>query len=284
MNLQDIPATSGIYKITCVTTGKFYIGSSINLQKRLYEHRRTLRNGTHSNHKMQNAWNKHGEQTFISSVIELALPQFLLEREQYWLDKMKPALNIAISAQSAHMGLKHSTESIAKMSTNRRGKPAHNRGQKHTDAARAKMSVAMRGKRSWLGKNHRPESREKLRLAHTGKKASEETKRKQRIASMGKTHSAESREKMRRAALGRTMSDEARAKMSAAKMGRRRDPKEYEMKMKIYIVTDPFGNEHTVRGLNTFCQEHHLNSSHLIQVAKGKQTHHKGWKARYPEQ
>src|SRR5260221_10258416 len=48
-NLNAIPTTSGIYKITCTVNKKIYIGSSINLRKRKGEHWRELRQNKHNN-------------------------------------------------------------------------------------------------------------------------------------------------------------------------------------------------------------------------------------------
>jgi group I intron endonuclease len=186
--MTAFPETSGIYKITCTVTGKFYIGSTANLRKRLYEHFRTLRHNIHSNPKLQYAFNKYGEECFVAEALELVLTPFLLDREQYWLDKLKPAFNIASYTQAAHRGLKHSPESIAKMSANRRGKPAYNRGQKPS-----------------------PEAIEKNRQAHLGKPG----------PMVGKKHSPATIEKFKgnQNALGRELSFESRAQMSKKRMG-----------------------------------------------------------------
>lgn len=85
--MSTLPRTSGIYKWTCTPTEKIYIGSTINIYKRYYDHLKTLRGNRHINPHFQSAWNKHGESAFEFQVIELILPLFLLEREQYWLDR-----------------------------------------------------------------------------------------------------------------------------------------------------------------------------------------------------
>ena len=54
----------GIYRILNTINNKFYIGSSVNLRKRLYEHRRLLRLGKHENYHLQNAFTKYGEENF----------------------------------------------------------------------------------------------------------------------------------------------------------------------------------------------------------------------------
>lgn len=60
---------SGIYRITCKTSGAVYIGQASNLGRRLTEHRAHLRSGTHKNPKMQAMWNKHGEGSFTFAVV-----------------------------------------------------------------------------------------------------------------------------------------------------------------------------------------------------------------------
>ena len=85
----SIPHTSGIYKIICLPTGKIYVGSAINISARWQGHRSSLRLGKHHSRHLQNAWNKYGEAAFQHEVIELVLSSFLLEREQYWLDRLR---------------------------------------------------------------------------------------------------------------------------------------------------------------------------------------------------
>lgn len=111
---SDIPAVSGIYRIVCTITGKFYIGSTTNLQRRYREHFNELCRRVHCNRKLQNAWDKHGPEAFAFEIIEFVLPPFLLEREQYWIDKLKPSFNLAPVAGSA-LGVKRTPEHIEKI-------------------------------------------------------------------------------------------------------------------------------------------------------------------------
>jgi hypothetical protein len=57
-------AIVGVYQIKNLVSGKSYIGSSNIIQKRWTQHRRELRAGIHFNPKLQNAWNKYGEENF----------------------------------------------------------------------------------------------------------------------------------------------------------------------------------------------------------------------------
>lgn len=74
----------GIYKITNTLNGKVYIGQSINVQERFYEHKRKLRLQQHFNKYLQNAYNKHGEY-FEFEVIEECDVSDLDKREMYWI-------------------------------------------------------------------------------------------------------------------------------------------------------------------------------------------------------
>ena len=74
----------GIYKITNTLNGKVYIGQSINVQERFYEHKRKLRLQQHFNKYLQNAYNKHGEY-FEFEVIEECDVSELDKREMYWI-------------------------------------------------------------------------------------------------------------------------------------------------------------------------------------------------------
>jgi group I intron endonuclease len=84
---------SGIYKITNIVNGKFYIGSSEDVDNRWkIEHVGNLRRNQHCNPKLQHSWNFHGGDKFSVEILEEVEPrkELLLEREQYYLDTLKP--------------------------------------------------------------------------------------------------------------------------------------------------------------------------------------------------
>lgn len=108
--MGSIPRTSGIYQILCVSTGKVYIGSAVNLRQRWSDHRKTLRGNRHSNIHLQRAWDKYGEDAFEFSILESVMfVEHLIEREQAWIDARSPEFNIAPNAGS-QLGIKYSPE------------------------------------------------------------------------------------------------------------------------------------------------------------------------------
>ena len=109
---------SGIYILTNNINGKRYIGSSNNIRKRLWKHRSLLRHNKHENQYLQNAWNKYGENSFTFVVLEKCEIDVLLQREQYYIDTLKPEYNIDISTTHDHLN----PETIEKIKRNRKNK------------------------------------------------------------------------------------------------------------------------------------------------------------------
>jgi group I intron endonuclease len=80
---------SGIYIIRHGFSGRYYIGSSKHIERRLKEHRRLLQQGKHHCRRLQAAWVKFGAGAFGFGVVEDTSLCDLLSREQFWLDALK---------------------------------------------------------------------------------------------------------------------------------------------------------------------------------------------------
>jgi len=68
------PKTNGIYKITNIKTGRFYIGKAegkMGFYGRWRSHRLNLRKNTHHCSYLQSSYNKHGEPCFTFEILEI---------------------------------------------------------------------------------------------------------------------------------------------------------------------------------------------------------------------
>lgn len=159
----DIPQSPGIYKIYFLDPDLIYIGSAVNLRKRYGTHVSDLRKDKHGNSHLQHAYAKYGIDALHFEIVELVeCKEALIEREQYYIDLMKPRYNIHPNARSA-LGVKRSPEHIAKLSVSHKGQPAWNKGKPPLPETRAKMSVAKLGKPSPIkGEPRSPELKEQM--------------------------------------------------------------------------------------------------------------------------
>lgn len=79
----------GIYCIESIVDGKKYIGQSVNIHKRWYEHKSKLKSLKHDNYYLQNAFNKYGENNFIFKILLLCSAQELDDKEKYFISFYK---------------------------------------------------------------------------------------------------------------------------------------------------------------------------------------------------
>jgi len=111
---------SGVYKITCLSNCKIYIGSSKNIKNRIKNHVYRLNKNNHVNPHLQNAWNLYGDNSFIFETLEFCEEEKLLEREQYYMDLTKCfdkeiGFNNCFKSDRP-LGYKHTLENRLKMS------------------------------------------------------------------------------------------------------------------------------------------------------------------------
>ena len=82
---------SGVYKITNIITGDFYIGSSSNIKQRWSSHRKPSAQKHLPNSKLYKDMSQYGLDNFKFEVLEETAD--LKEREQYWIEQLKPSYN-----------------------------------------------------------------------------------------------------------------------------------------------------------------------------------------------
>lgn len=198
----------GIYRIQNTINNNSYIGSAVVVQKRWNVHNHDLKKNKHHSPHLQRAYNKYGADAFNWYVLELVRDeQKLIEREQYYIDELKPEYNICKIAGS-RLGMKHTDEVKEKCAEAARN-------QVRTKESRLKQSrtIAANGGSHFKGRTHSKETRKKLSEAHKGKQMGEDN------PFYGKTHTDEFKEKMRVFRTGNKASDETKAKLSEMRKG-----------------------------------------------------------------
>lgn len=113
----------GIYCIANTENGKMYIGQSLNIETRLYEHKRHLMNGEHINKHLQYSWDKYGGGHFIFGVLEICSPENLDSEEIRFIELYstmndKFGYNKKLGGRGGHLGeehKKHISESCRKL-------------------------------------------------------------------------------------------------------------------------------------------------------------------------
>ncbi len=85
---------SGVYKITNTITNECYIGSSIDIKKRWMEHQHLSTWKKQPNKKLYIDFQKYGLDKFKFEILEeMEETTNLKEKEQYYIDLLKPSYN-----------------------------------------------------------------------------------------------------------------------------------------------------------------------------------------------
>lgn len=127
-----------IYTILC--KGKFYIGRSKDLRKRMSRHLWELKNNSHPNIILQRCFNKYGKDSLGLVILEVFdSDDKLIKIEKWYLDKYFKTdgnINLIPHAYGGHVS----------------GKLHHNFGKRASQKTRNKMSLSSLGKNK--GKNN----------------------------------------------------------------------------------------------------------------------------------
>lgn len=96
---KEMKFPMGVFQIRNITTGKIYVASSVNLDAIWNRHRAQLRFGAHPVGKLQEDWNKYGEDNFMYEVLSVLAQKDedihdpkreLKELEQMYLEELQP--------------------------------------------------------------------------------------------------------------------------------------------------------------------------------------------------
>lgn len=220
---------SAIYRILNVANDHFYIGSSINVRRRRWEHWDSLRKGTHHCEALQAAWAEFGEDAFEFEVIEEVVDETqLLHVEETYLMKHAGSSDCYNTAMSVHQspaalarvrakiseglhrkyedpdyipraGKRHTEETRAAISARVQAALAEGRSGKFipSEETRKRMSQALKGNQNAKGHIRTEEHRRKLAEANKGNQNW-----------LGKRHTDESKAKMSKRVLEVTTNTE----------------------------------------------------------------------------
>lgn len=79
----------GIYRITDLTTGKSYIGQSVDIKERFRQHIKSALTYGKATNKLYSTMQKSGVHNFTFEILEEVLRENLNERETYWIEFYK---------------------------------------------------------------------------------------------------------------------------------------------------------------------------------------------------
>lgn len=216
---------TGIYKIQSkIKSERYYIGSAINIHLRKIKHLNDLKNKKHANKKLQNHYNKYGEDDLEFSILISCSKENLIKHEQFFIDAYKPWFNICPNAGSA-LGRKWSESMREKMT----GHIAWNKNKPLSETHKQKISDALKGikysPRSLEHKQNLSNSLKGKPSPNKGKKMSEKTKLKISQAKKGKKISEETKLKMSKSQKNikhKKWSNESKVKFSEYMKGKKR--------------------------------------------------------------
>jgi group I intron endonuclease len=182
---ENMDNNVGIYEIVNLVNGKKYVGRSIKLDKRKARHFRELRENRHGlrnkngilkgeRDHLQRAFNKYGEEAFEWRILEYCEKEYIVEREQYYID------------------LYHAADFEYGYNINPRADKNPVQKKKHSEETKELMRIKA------TNRKHTPETKEKLRKIKTGQKHTKETKKKLSEMGKGRVFSEEHKEKLRK--------------------------------------------------------------------------------------
>lgn len=264
-----------IYCILNLENGRHYIGSAVNFNARKSMHIHHLRNGTHHSVKLQNSWNKRGENAFRFDAIELVGDKkLLIEREQFWINETRPFYNICRIAGS-RLGCKATAEQVKAMSET--GKRFW--GSEAGAIAKKKMSETK------MGTVTSDVTKEKLRQIFLGVKLKPEHSAKISASLKGISRGPLTdmqKKNLSEKLSGRKLTEEHIAKLKIANTGFKHTDDSIalmkEVKRKVtYEITSPNSEVYYSNDVKGFSNDHKLDHQSMYRVARGVQKHHRGW-------
>lgn len=157
--LKDNKDKCGIYRLTNLVNNKPYVGSANNLRTRFYVYF-SINRLKNSKMIIYKAILKYNYKNFTLDILEYCDSNILIEREQYYINNIKPVYN-SLSKAGSSIGYKHTIDTLEKFKL-----------RKVSDITRTNLAKAA------TNRILDDEARVKISLARKGIKLSEKTKMK----------------------------------------------------------------------------------------------------------
>lgn len=288
--------SSGVYKIKNLINNKSYIGSSISIDNRIKKHKESLLKGNHHSIKLQRSYDKYGEDNFIFEIIEDVSIEYLIDREQHYINLFDSYNNGYNSVQFAgsNLGMKHSDSTKDKIRLSSIGNK-NMLNKKHNDDTKNIISEKLKGRNLSddtklkmsevrIGKKLSDETKLKISNLKKGKPLSEENKNKLSISHMGKKQSSEIIENRVKLNTGQKRNDEIKKKMSDNMIGIKKGPMSDENKLKrskrILLINED-GTIKEYDGIKICADDLKITSNRISEVLNGKKKFYKGFRFKY---
>lgn len=178
----DNKKITGVYSITNIENGLKYIGATIDINRRWWQHINSLRKNRHRSIYLQDDYNLYGEKSFRFDIIEkVSDNDILTEREQFWYDYYKPhkrenGYNVNPNAKD-WTGRKHFQQTIDKIKKAK---------ENISEETRRKISAAAMGRVSaFKGHKHTDETKAIFRMKKLGTKHTDDVRKKMSIDRKG---------------------------------------------------------------------------------------------------
>ena len=150
--VSDNKSKSGIYILFNNKNESYYVGSSVNIARRMssYLTHAYLNHPKNKNMIICKSLLKYEHDSFSLIIVEYSDASNLVQREQYWIDTLNPNYNVLKNAYSS-LGYKHTPESISLISKSASLK-------KVSQETKDKISKSMMGELNpFWGKTHTAE-------------------------------------------------------------------------------------------------------------------------------
>ena len=192
---KDNQGKSGIYRWTNLINDKSYVGSAVKLNRRLSDYYcidKFKRIRIKGRSLISNAILKYKINNFNLDILEYCEPNIIIEREQYYLDLLKPEYNICKIAGSS-LGRKLSKEARINISMRNKNNPSM-LNKHHTNDTKLLLSALRKGpKNPMYGKHHTKETKLKIKMSVI---KTIQIKGPYKNSMLGKHHSDETRKKI----------------------------------------------------------------------------------------